>query len=289
MNRVAVVGAGGQLGTDLVEVLNAGGDYQVFPLGHGEIECTDPASVQKALRETRPDVVVNCAAFVRVDECEDRPEEAFQVNAIGAFHVARAATEVGARGVYVSTDYVFDGEKRSPYVEEDWPRPINVYGASKLAGECLVQQACPQGLVVRMASLFGRAGSRGKGGNFIESILRKAKSGEALRVVDDVRMSPTYARDAAVAVEMLLRQNARGLFHFANAGSCTWYEFARKTLDLVGLPNELERISSRDYPAKARRPNDSSLVSTKLGPFLEGGPRSWQEALKAYLVEKQYL
>ena len=236
--RVAVIGSTGQLGTDLLEVLVDAGSYEVFGLSHREIECTDPVSIDKALKAARPDIVVNCAAFVRVDESEERPDDAFRVNSLGALAVARACAEIDALCVYISTDYVFDGGKGSPYTESDASHPINVYGASKLAGEYLVQQASPRWLVARMASLFGKAGSSGKGGNFVETILAKARAGEPLRLVNDIRMSPTYSRDGAQALEILLRQRASGLFHVANAGHCTWYEFACKALEVVGMEQQ---------------------------------------------------
>ncbi len=289
MMRVAVIGNTGQLGTDLLNALVEAGSYEVFGLSHREIECTDPASVEKRLKTLRPDVVVNCAAFVRVDESEDRPEETFRVNSLGALHVARACAEIDALCVYISTDYVFDGEKGSPYTESDAPHPINVYGVSKLAGEYLVQETCPRWLIARLASLFGRAGSSGKGGNFVETILAKAKSGEPLRLVDDIRMSPTYTRDAAQALERLLRERTLGLFHLVNAGHCTWYEFACQAMEVVGLQHRIEPISALEYPMKARRPKDSSLESTKLNPTLKECLRPWREALKAYLREKGYL
>lgn len=289
MIRVAVIGSTGQLGTDLVEVLGRAGNYEVFPFSHAEIECTDPASIEKALKTVRPDVMVNCAAFVRVDECEDRPEEAFRVNTLGALYVARACAEIGALCVYISTDYVFDGKKGEPYTEEDRPCPINVYGSSKLTGEHLVQQASSQWLIVRMASLFGKAGSRGKGGNFVENILSKARMGESVKVVNDIRMSPTYSRDASLALKELLRQKATGFFHLANGGSCTWYEFARKALDLVGLNAELTPIPSAEFDTRARRPSDSSLVTIRLNSFVKPGLRPWHEALRSYVAEKGHL
>ena len=287
--RVAVVGSSGQLGTDLVKVLVKAGHYEVFALTHREIECTDPVSIEKALTTASPDAVVNCAAFVRVDDAEDRPDDAFRVNSLGALSVARACARMNALCVYISTDYVFDGNKRSPYVESDTPRPINVYGVSKVAGEHLVQQTCPRWLIARMASLFGQAGSSGKGGNFVETILAKAKTGEPLRLVSDVRMSPTYTHDAARALEVLLRQRAAGLFHLANAGHCTWYEFARRALEIVGLANSVEAIASASYPMKARRPQDSSLESTKLDADLRACLRPWHKALETYLAEKGHL
>jgi len=289
MMRVAIIGSTGQLGTDLSDVLVQAGSYKVFGLSHREIECTDPVSIERALKAARPDVVVNCAAFVRVDESEDRPDDAFHVNSLGALAVARACARIDALCVYISTDYVFDGDKGAPYTECDASHPINVYGASKLAGEYLVQQACPRWLVARTASLFGKAGSSGKGGNFVETILAKARAGQPLRLVNDVRMSPTYSRDGAQALEILLRQGASGLFHLANAGNCSWYEFACKALEVAGLSNRIEPISSANYPMKARRPKDSSLESTKLHPSLKECLRPWPEALKAYLEEKGHL
>jgi dTDP-4-dehydrorhamnose reductase len=289
MMRVTIIGSTGQLGTDLLEVLVQAGNYEVVGLSHREIECTDSVSIAKGLKMARPDVVVNCAAFVRVDESEDHPDEAFRVNSLGAFAVAKACAEIDALCVYISTDYVFDGEKGSPYTESDVSHPINVYGASKLAGEYLVQQASPRWLVARMASLFGKAGSSGKGGNFVETILAKARAGESLRLVNDIQMSPTYTRDGAQALEILLRQRASGLFHLANAGNCTWYEFACKALEVAGMENRIEPISSSSYPMKARRPKDSSLESTKLDLSLKECLRPWHEALKAYLAEKGHL
>jgi dTDP-4-dehydrorhamnose reductase len=287
--RVAVIGSAGQLGTDLVDILRKAGNYEVFGLAHREIECSDPISIEKGLKKARPAVVINCAAFVRVDGAEGRPEEAFRVNGVGALNVAKACAELDALCVYVSTDYVFDGTKGAPYTETDAPHPINVYGVSKLAGEYLVQATCPRWLIVRMASLFGRAGSSGKSGNFVETILAKAKAGEPLRLVNDIRMSPTYTRDAAQALERLFFQNASGLFHLANAGNCTWYEFACKALELVGLDASVEPISSSKHPMQARRPRNSSLESTKLDLSLKDARRPWHEALKDYLTEKGHL
>lgn len=282
MKRVAVIGATGQLGSELVRALEGAGAYDVFPLSHQEIECAEAESVRGALSEVRPEVVVNCAAFVRVDEAEDRPDEAFRVNAVGALHVARTCEDLGSKCVYASTDYVFDGEKGDPYTEEDCPRPINVYGASKLAGEHLVLQTSPGALVVRLASLYGGQGARGKGTNFVLTILDRARRGEPLRVVDEIRMSPTYAHDAAVAIVELLERRATGVYHVVNEGSCTWYEFAKAAVAVAGLNAVVEPVSRREYPTKARRPADSALSTGRLrGTNIRMRP--WKEALTAYL------
>jgi len=286
--RVAVVGSAGQLGTEVIRALTEAGAYEVTPLDHTRIECTDRVGVEDVLRASRPDVVVNCAGYVRVDDCEDQAETAFRINACGGFYIARACETIGAACVYVSTDYVFDGELGRSYTEDDAPRPINVYGESKLAGEDLVRQASTRWLVVRLASLYGAAGARGKGGNFIETILAKAARGDTLRVVADIRMSPMYAVDAARALEALIRQRADGVVHVANAGHCSWYEFARQILELAQVPARLEPIRSAEYPAKARRPRDSSLASVRRETSGSWG-RPWQEALRAYLIEKGHL
>ncbi len=283
MMRVTVIGATGQLGSDLVRVLGATEGYEVCPLGHSDIECTDSNSVEHVLTAVRPDVVVNCAAFVRVDESEDRPAEAFQVNALGALRVARACAKAEALCVYISTDYVFDGEKSDSYTEDNRPRPINVYGTSKLAGEFLVQQASPRWLIARVASLFGKTGARGKGGNFVEAVLAKARGREPLRVVSDIRISPTCTLDAARALTSLLRRGATGLFHLTNQGSCTWYEFACKIVELAGAQIRVEPTVTSEYPTRARRPANSALQSVRLDTAVREELRPWEDALAAYI------
>ena len=289
MISVAVIGSKGQLGTDLVETLQRTNGYRVFALGHEQIDCTEQASVRRVLAEMRPEVVINCAAFVRVDECEDCPEKALRVNSLGALHVARVCAEINALCGYISTDYVFDGGKGEPYTEEDGPHPINVYGTSKLAGEQLVRQACPRWFIVRMAALFGKAGALAKGGNFVEAVLSKARKGELLRIVKDIWTSPTYTWDAAQVLERLIQHRSTGIFHVVNEGGCSWFELAQKVIDIVGLSGKLEPVLSSNYPMKARRPQDSRLKSIRLDPALVGPLRPWQEAVRIYLAEKGYI
>ena len=287
MNRisVAVLGATGQFGTDLVEVLREDGKFEVVALSHSDCDATDETKVAQIVESLHPDAVVNCAAYVRVDDCEEHASEAFNVNAIGALNVARACAWVDALCVYISTDYVFEGSKDTPYVESDPTQPVNVYGASKLAGEHLVQQAAPRWLIVRMASLFGKMGARGKGGNFVETVIRKAKAGEVLKVVNDITMSPTYARDASEGLALVLRTGATGLFHVTNAGSCTWYEFAKQVCDSVGAPARVEPLRSTEHNARARRPMNSALQSQR--SRIQSRP--WQDALASYLIERGHI
>lgn len=286
MNAV-VLGSTGQLGSACVEVFRGAG-FDVTALSHAEVEVADRRSVRRALESAHPHVTVNCAAYVRVNDAEDHAEDAFRVNAIGALHVAQACADVNSVCVYISTDFVFDGVASRPYAEEDASHPINVYGTSKLAGEFLVQRACPRWLIARVASLFGETGSRGKGGNFVDTIVQNAKAHTPIRVVNDVRMSPTYALDAAKVLERLLRSQETGVFHLANAGSCTWYEFAKKILELVDLPTRPEAITSRDFPSRAPRPKNSSLRSSRLSPEVSVLLRPWEDALAAYCRAKGY-
>jgi dTDP-4-dehydrorhamnose reductase len=287
--RIAVIGSLGQLGTDLIRVLRDAGNYDVTPLSRAELDITDRKSVESIASKNRFHVVVNCAAFTRVEDCEDMPAEALLVNAQGAFEVARACAHAGSLCVYISTDYIFSGEKGSPYNEDDPVEPVNVYGASKLAGEFLVRQPAKRWLIVRISSVFGKAGARGKGGNFVETVLAKARSGEPVHVVNDIWMSPTYTLDAAYALEKLIRSGVTGVFHAPNTGRCSWFEFAAAAFQLVGVSAHIEPVSSASYLTKARRPRDSSLGSVSLEKALGHSMRPWQEALNAYLIEKGHV
>jgi dTDP-4-dehydrorhamnose reductase len=283
--KIVVIGSKGQLGTDLMKTLAKG--HEAIGLTHQDIEVTDYNSCQ-SLKDDRPDVVINTAAFHRTDECEDNPMKAFTVNAIGARNVAMASKEVGAVTVFISTDYVFDGSKNEPYTEEDTPNPINTYGISKLAGELYTKQN-PKHYIIRVASLFGVAGASGKGGNFIETMIAKAKKKEPIGVVDDMWMSPTYTQDAAFAIKKII--NAKlpfGVYHVTNQGFCTWFQFAKEIFEIAGLNPDLTPIKTDQLQMKAKRPRFSALKSVKLQNFgIE--MRDWEEALRDYLAEKGHI
>jgi len=280
-SRVAVIGANGQLGTDLVKALDG---WDLVPLTLADIEICDFVHTRQVLERIKPDFVINTAAFVRVDDCEEEVGQAFSVNAFAARNLAQICADLDCTLVHISTDYVFDGQKREPYTEEDLPNPINVYGASKLAGEHFVRAICPKHLIVRTSGLYGKAGSSGKGGNFVETMIRLAQEGKPIRVVDDQVFSPTYARDLAVLIEEAVQKKTCGLHHFANSGQCTWYEFARKAFELVGLDPELTATTAREFGAKARRPTYSVLSSSTRHRSLPVA-RPWEQALAAYLLE----
>jgi dTDP-4-dehydrorhamnose reductase len=287
--KVLVTGANGQLGTDLCRVLQP---FQVIPLSHAEIEITNMASVKDAFNKYQPDVVINTAAYVRVDDCETDPDRAFSVNALGARNVAVVAQEMGARLVHISTDYVFGGEaepRTTPYTEFDIPVPPNIYGNSKLAGEDFVQHLCSRHFMVRVSGLFGVAGSSGKGGNFVETMLRLAKERDELRVVNDQVFSPTYTKDLAKKIVQLVTTDYYGIFHITNKGACSWYEFTREILKLAGLKTPVISITSDEYPQKARRPHYSVLDNYHLRLLNMDDLRPWQEALEDYMKEKGHL
>lgn len=284
---VLLLGATGQLGSDLARRL-AGPDL-VAPSRH-ELDVTDPRAVEDAVAGLRPAVVINATAYNRVDDAELDPAPAFGLNAVAVHHLARAAARHGARLVHVSTDYVFGAAGPGPYREDDPPAPANAYGVSKLAGERLVLNASPRHLVVRTAGLYGVAGSRGKGGNFVETMLRLAREGRALRVVADQVLTPTYTADLAEALLRLLAVDPPGgIYHLTSRGACSWYEFAARIFALCGLQPALEPTTSAAYGAPARRPANSVLLDTRT-PALGLPPlRPWPEALEAYLAARGHL
>jgi dTDP-4-dehydrorhamnose reductase len=235
--------------------------------------------------EAAPDVVVNLAAFHKVERCEEEPGAALSVNAVGAWTVARAARSARARCVFVSSDYVFGGDEPKGYEEDDPVGPVNAYGVSKAAGERLVSLACPDSLVVRASGLFGHAGSSGKGGNFVETILAKAAAGEPLAVVDDQVTAPTAAYDVAERLLLLLEREAPpGTYHAASTGRCSWFEFARAILDLAGSRADLTARSSEGDPV--RRPRWSVLVDTQSSRLGLAPMRPWRDALAWYLSRR---
>ncbi len=287
--KVLVTGASGQLGTDLCKVLT---DSELIPLTHKDIEISDMSSVKQVLTKYKPDVIVNTAAYVRVDDCEDEKEKAFKVNALGARNVAVVAQELGARLVHLSTDYVFGGEgepRTTPYTEFDTPVPLSIYGKSKLAGENFVRHFCLRHFIVRASALFGIAGSSGKGGNFIETMLRLAREHYELKVVNDQVLSPTYTSDLARKIAQLIETEFYGIFHITNRGACSWYKFTVQILKLTGIKTPVVPITSDQYPQKARRPRYSVLDNSHLRLLGMDDMKSWQEALKDYLIARGHI
>ncbi len=283
--KVAVIGANGQLGTDLCRVL-AAQKFSVVPLTHRDVDVSDSAQVDRVLSSIHADVVISTAAFHKVEECEKQPAQSFAVNAVGPRNLALACRPKNAVLVHFSTDYVFDGAQRRPYTESDLPRPLNVYGVSKLAGEHMLGLTWDRCFVIRTCGLYGVAGSAGKGGNFVETMLKKASEGAPIRVVDDQVLTPTFTGHLAEAVSQLIRTEAYGLYHVSEEGQCSWYEFARKIFELEKLPVNLKPVSSREFASPVQRPAYSVLSKQKLRGLGLSMP-SWDDGLSRYLSARR--
>ncbi|MEM2995369.1 MAG: dTDP-4-dehydrorhamnose reductase [Candidatus Bathyarchaeia archaeon] len=283
--KIVVIGSTGQLGTDLMKTLEH--EHETIGLTHKEIEVTNYNSC-RVIKEHCPDVIVNTAAFHKTDQCEEDPMKTFAVNAIGAKNIAVLSKELEATTIFISTDYVFDGSKGEPYTEDDAPNPVNTYGISKLAGEFYTKQN-PKHYIIRIASLFGVAGASGKGGNFVETMIMKARKNEPISVVDDMWMSPTYAKDAANAIKKIIELKLPyGIYHATNSGCCSWFQFAKEIFRMTGLNPNLTPIKTSQLQIKAKRPQFSALQSIKLQKY-GIKMRSWTEALRDYLTEKGHI
>jgi dTDP-4-dehydrorhamnose reductase len=282
--RTLILGAQGQLGHELARVLS--GD--VVCLDRAAADLTRPDLLAAALAMHRPVIVYNAAAYNHVDRAEAEPEAAFAVNALGVRSLSLACRAHGCVLVHFSTDHVFglDAGRQTPYAETDVPGPVNVYGASKLAGEQFVRTISPRHFVIRTCGLYGNRGTGGKGGNFVEAIRRRAAAGEPLRVVADQECSPTHAADLASAAAALAGTGAYGLYHITNARSCTWFEFASAILADAGGRVPLTAISSAEYGAAAARPSYSVLDGAKYLALGLPPLRPWQQALPDYLTER---
>ena len=280
MRRILVIGAKGMLGRDLMGILHSTcSKDEIIGWDIEEIDIQKEDESITKIEKLRPEIVIHIAAYTDVDGCELDKEKAFAVNAEGTKHVVLAASKCDAKIVYLSTDYVFDGEKREPYSESDPPHPLNVYGHSKLKGEQYVQEGVKDSLIIRTQWLYGPFGK-----NFVDSILRQATEKSALSIVNDQMGSPTYTLDLARAISELIQFGARGIFHVANGDFCAWDTFAEAILKLSGINRvKVLPISSKELDRPAARPSYSVLSCQKLKKETGLTMRSWSEALKDYL------
>ena len=280
-----VIGATGQLGSDLVRTFDQPGE--LVALSTRDVDILDAERTRSILEALQPTCVINTAAYNLVDRAEDDGRSAFALNAVAVGTLAAVCQAAGARLVHFSTDYVFDGAKRTPYLETDSPQPVSVYGESKLAGERLALERCERSVIFRVCGLFGLAGSLGKGkGNFVETMLRLSREGRPLRVVSDQVLCPSYTLDLARKVWKVLPKVAHPIYHLTNAGQVSWYEFARRALELAGLTADLTPVTAAEYGARARRPAYSVLAHAHLAALGEDDLRPWDAALPAYVAER---
>jgi dTDP-4-dehydrorhamnose reductase len=282
--KVLLIGANGQLGRDLLKVFREAGDT-VVPVTHAQVDVCSRDRVAEIMAQASPDVVVSTAAFHKVEECEEKPEQAFQVNGSGAMNLALACQRSGAVLANFSTDYVFDGRKNGAYEEIDLPSPLNVYGVSKVVGEYLIAAYAERHFIIRTCGLYGVAGSRGRGGNFVETMIKKAMAGDAIRVVDDQVLTPTYTADLAEATRKLILTGNHGLYHITSEGQCSWHEFARCVFEFAGLEANLLPVKSAEFASPVKRPANSVLSKSKLRALGVSIPH-WKDALPRYLQER---
>lgn len=287
-SKIALIGANGQLGSDLTRVLSQDQEVNLSLLTHNDIEIADKQSIKQTLDIIKPTIIINTAAYNIVDKAENEPEKAFLINAIAVKYLSQYCSTKNITLVHISSDYVFglDQKRKTPYTEDDLPGPVNAYGISKLAGEYFAQYGLSNHFIIRSSGLFGIVGSSGKGGNFITFILKKAQEKKRVEVVNDQIVTPTYTYDLAKQITTLIKTNKYGLYHASAEGSCTWYEFAQEVFKLTNNKADLIPISSRELSQTARRAQYCVLENNNLKKLDINVMKDWKEGLKEYIQEK---
>ena len=283
--KVAVFGSEGQLGVELVTIFRARG-HEVNGFSRRDVDISDAAQVEAKLVSIDADAVLNAAAYNKVDVAETEPQAAYAINGLAVRNLAVACRQLDARLVHFSTDYVFDGMTGRPYREDDAVRPLSAYGVSKLAGELYAQAYCDSALVVRTSGVFGPAGRRTPGGNFVESMLRVALKNQPIRVVQDHVASPTYAPELARATADLVERGETGIFHVGGGEPISWFDYAAKIFAKAGLSPELKPTNEREYRTAARRPKFSALENARLIGAGVAAPPSLDEQLDRYFAAR---
>jgi len=276
--KVILLGANGQLGKEFGNFLSEKEDVELYSFSHNELDILDLRKLINKFQEISPNVVINCAAYTKVDQAEKEQDLAYQVNAIGAKNVSYASFKVNAKVIYFSTDYVFDGMKGEPYNEFDKPNPISVYGKSKLFGETYTKENNPNHLILRISWLYGINGS-----NFVKTIIRIAKEKRELRVVNDQVGTPTYTFDVVKQAWRLIQEDSVGLYHSANSGQTTWFEFAKKIVEKLNLNAKVVPIKTGEFPSLAKRPKFSVLDNYLLELENKNIMRKWEEAFDEFI------
>ena len=283
--RVLLLGANGQLGSDIKKVFKES-DIKLIPLTRKDLDAEKDDVDKKLERFRDTDYLINTIAYNKVDDAEDFIDKVFKTNSFFVYRLAKFSSSNDIILVHFSTDYVFDGKKNEPYKEEDLPNPLNVYGNSKLTGEFFARNYCEKYFIFRISSLFGIAGSRGKGGNFIETMIKLAKQNKPLKVISNQYMSPTHTLDMAKAIKTFIDENVDeyGIYHCCNTGSCNWYKFAQTIFELTNIKANLSETTYEEYKTKAKRPKYSVMDNNKLSKYYK--MPGWKESLKEYLIEK---
>lgn len=275
--KVLVTGVGGQLGYDVIKELKKR-NIDCIGADRAEFDITDFGAAHKFITNYMPDAVIHCSAYTAVDKAEDEPELCHLVNAVGTENIAKICKEIDAKMIYISTDYVFDGTKDGFYEVDDTPNPINVYGKTKLEGEIAVQKTLEKYFIVRISWVFGVNGN-----NFVKTMLRLGKERSELNVVADQIGSPTYTADLAPLLVDMVQTDKYGIYHATNEGECTWAEFAEEIFKVAGIDVKVNRITTAEYPTKAKRPVNSRMSKGKLVECEIGKLRSWKVAVRSYI------
>jgi dTDP-4-dehydrorhamnose reductase len=284
--RIVIVGSNGQVGSDLVRVLQDM-PQDFVALSRSDLDITERSTLAAKLGKHNPDVIINCSVYHPVDECEANPEMSFAVNAIAVRDLGLAARDLHASVVHFSSDYVFDGEQERPYCEEDRLRPLSVFGVSKVAGEQLLRTVLPNHFIIRTSGLYGLTGSRVKRGNFVETMLRLGKQNGKVRVVNDLRMAQTSTQNLAKQVLTLIRTRNYGTYHASDHGDYSWYEFAKRIFDYSRMRVAVSPVSWRDMPSVAPRPKYSVLENRQLKKLGLDQMQPIDIALQAYLKARE--
>ena len=284
--RLVIVGGHGQVGSDLASILQQSRE-DFLALSRSDVDVTERLSLQSKLAKYEPNVIVNCSVYHPVDECENNPDRSFAVNAIAVRDLALAAKSLGATLVHFSSDFVFDGEQGTPYSEEDSPRPLSVFGASKVAGEQLLRAILPGHFIIRTSGLYGLSGSRVKRGNFVETMLRLGKQNGEVRVVKDLRMAQTSTHNLAKQVLALVRTKNYGTYHASDHGDNSWYEFAQKIFAYSGMQVKVIPVSWGEMALPAPRPKYSVLENRRLKALGLDQMQPIDLALQKYLKARE--
>lgn len=259
-------------------------EWELLATDIEELDIANADLVEKTIQQFRPDLIINCAAYTKVDDCETKKELAFAVNGGGPANLARAAAQIGAKLVHFSTDYIFDGTKNKPYLENDPPHPINVYGRSKLEGEQIVRKQTDNHLIIRTQWLYGEGGN-----HFVKTILKLAKERDSIKVVNDQFGSPTWTEDLADAAIELIKKDCTGTYHIVNSGKCSWYDFACQIIKEAELNTKVIPCTTAEFPRLAKRPAYSVLSTEKVEMLLRKHLSHWQVALRFFLNDLGYL
>jgi dTDP-4-dehydrorhamnose reductase len=289
MKHIMITGGAGQLGLALLRLLKDKKEYKLYRTGTmssedglvNALDITDEEAVNSYVNQVHPDIIINCAALTAVDLCESEQEKAYRINALGPKYLAVAADRISAKLVHVSTDYVYDGQALSPYIESDTPNPISVYGRTKLAGDEFVEQLCKRYFILRTAWVYG------EGKNFVKTMLRLAENGNNIRVVADQLGTPTSALELARAIIFIMETDSYGVYHATCEGITSWYEFALRIFEEAGIDVNVEAIPTSQYPTPAKRPMysvlDNKAFRERHGYYM----KEWKDAFHEYMLEQR--